>query len=63
LKKTFENYLKLHKKSNYKQIFCYAQKYKNVLLTGEAKVLTSLPSAQRRHAMEALSTLSKYAGC
>ena len=61
--KEFENYLKLQKKSNYKQIFCYAQKYKDVLLTGDAKVLTSLPSAQRRHAMEGLAALSKYAGC
>jgi intergrase/recombinase len=42
---------------------CYAQKYKDVLLTGDAKVLTGLPSAQRRHAMEGLAALSKYAGC
>ena len=45
--KDFENHLKLQKKSNSKQIFCYAQKYKDVLLTGDAKVLTILPSAQR----------------
>ncbi len=38
-------------------------KYKEVLITGDAKVLISLPSAQRRHAMEGLSALSKYAGC
>jgi hypothetical protein len=34
-----------------------------VLLTGDAKVLTTLPSAQRRHAMEGLAALSKYTGC
>jgi hypothetical protein len=34
-----------------------------VLETGDAKVSISLPSAQRRHAMEGLAALSKYAGC
>lgn len=34
-----------------------------MLLTGNAKVLTTLPSAQRRHAMEGLAALSKYSGC
>jgi Archaeal phage integrase len=61
--KDFENQLKLQKKSNFKQIFYYALKYKNVLLTGDAKMLLSLPSAQRRHAMEGLAALSKYVGC
>jgi len=61
--KDFENQLKLQKKTNFKQIFCYALKYKGVLLTGDAKVLLSLPSAQRRHAMEGLASLSKYTGC
>jgi hypothetical protein len=32
-------------------------------VTGEAKVLISLPSAQGRHAMEGLAALSKYVGC
>src|SRR5215203_1162798 len=61
--KDFEKHLKLQKKSNFKQIFCYALKYKEVLMNGDAKVLISLPSAQRRHAMEGLAALSKYAGC
>ena len=34
-----------------------------MLVTGDAKGLISLPSAQRRHAMEGLSALSKYTGC
>jgi hypothetical protein len=34
-----------------------------VLLTGDAKVLTTRPSAQRRHAMEGLAALSKYVEC
>jgi hypothetical protein len=61
--KDFENHLKLQKKGNFKQIFCYALKYKDVLETGDARELISLPSAKRRHAMEGLATLSKYAGC
>jgi hypothetical protein len=61
--KEFENHLKIQKKSNFKQIFCYAEKYKAVLLTGNAEVLMSLASAQRRHAMEGLAALSKYTGC
>ena len=32
-------------------------------MTGDPKVLISLPSAQRRHAMEGLAALSKYTGC
>jgi hypothetical protein len=56
-------YLKTQQKSNYKQIFCYAQKYENVLLTGDASALMQLTDARRRHAMEALAALSKYAGC
>jgi hypothetical protein len=61
--KEFQNHLTLQKKSNFKQIFCYALKYKEVPVTGNAKVLISLQSAQRRHAMEGLAALSKYAGC
>ena len=34
-----------------------------MLVTRDAKALISLPSAQRRHAMEGLAALSKYAGC
>jgi hypothetical protein len=61
-KEAFQNYLKVQKKSNFKQILCYAQKYADVLLTREASILMSLPSAQRRHVMEGLSALAKYAG-
>jgi hypothetical protein len=35
--KDFKNHLKLQTKGNYKQIFCYAHKYKDMLLTGDAK--------------------------
>jgi hypothetical protein len=60
----FENYLKAQKKRNFKQIICYAQKYANVLETQDATPLVNLSSApQRRHAMEALAALSKFAGC
>jgi hypothetical protein len=59
----FENYLKAHNKSNFKQILCYAQKYTDVLLTQNASILVSLSSAaQRWHAREALPA-SKIAGC
>jgi hypothetical protein len=55
----FENYLKAQKKSNFKQILCYAQKYADVLSTGDASTLVSLQSAAvRRHAMEALSAFA-----
>jgi len=61
---SFEDYLKSQKKRNYKHILCYARKYCTVLETGDATPLTSLSSAAtRRHAMEALTALSKYAGC
>jgi hypothetical protein len=45
-KEAFQNYLKVQKISNFKQILCYAQKYTDVLLTGDASILMSLPSAQ-----------------
>jgi Archaeal phage integrase len=60
----FENYLKTQKKRNVRQIICYAQRYAAVLETGDATALVNLSSgAVRRHAMEALTALSKYAGC
>jgi hypothetical protein len=60
----FENYLKAQKKSNFKQILCYAEKYANVLETQDATPLVNLSiAAQRRHTMEALAALSKFAGC
>jgi Archaeal phage integrase len=60
---SFEDYLKSQKKRNYKHILCYAKKYCTVLQTGDASPLVSLSSAAtRRHAMEALTALSKYCG-
>jgi hypothetical protein len=54
-----ENYLKARKKSNFKQILCYAQKYADVLSTGDASTPVSLQSAAvRRHAIEALSAFA-----
>jgi hypothetical protein len=58
----FENYLKAHKKSNFKQTFCYAQKYTDILLTHNASSLKGLPGAPLRHAMEGLSELAKCTG-
>jgi hypothetical protein len=60
----FEDYLKAQKKSNIRQILCIARKYFTVLQTGDATSLVNLSSTvTRRHAMEALSMLSKYSGC
>jgi 7-cyano-7-deazaguanine synthase in queuosine biosynthesis len=43
---------------------CYAHRYASILETRDATPLVNLQSAAiRRHAMEALSTLSKYYGC
>jgi integrase len=47
---------------NYKQIICYARKYSHILQTGDASVLLTLTGPQRRHAMEALTVLSKQIG-
>jgi hypothetical protein len=59
----FESYLKAQNKRNVKQIVCYARKYAAVLQTGDASSITSLSSgATRRHAMEALSVYSRFAG-
>ncbi len=51
------------KHRNLNQIICYARKYSYILETGDASVLTSLTGPQRRHAMEALTVLSKLTGC
>jgi len=48
---------------NRRQIICYARKYSYVLDTGNASTLTTLTGPQRRHAMEALTVLSKSIGC
>jgi hypothetical protein len=48
---------------NINQILCYARKYGSILQTGDASPLTSLTGPQRRHAMEALTVLSKQLGC
>jgi hypothetical protein len=50
-------------KRNRRQIICYARKYAFVLATGDASALTVLTGPQRRHAMEALTVLSKATGC
>jgi hypothetical protein len=59
----FERYLHAQKRRNANQILCYARKYAAILETGEASILVSLTGPQRRHAMESLTVLSKYAGC
>ncbi len=42
---------------------CYAQRYRQVLETGNASAIVSLSSgAIRRHAMEALAAYAKYSG-
>ena len=51
------------KHRNVNQILCYARKYGSILQTGDASPLTSLTGPQRRHAMEALTVLSKLTGC
>ena len=60
----FKTYLKTHKKSsNVRQIICYAKRYHNVLETGDASAIVSLPSAaMRHHIMESLAAYSKYCG-
>jgi Archaeal phage integrase len=43
---------------------CYAQKYHDVLETGDAYPLVNLSSGPvRRHAMEALTAYAKFSGC
>jgi hypothetical protein len=59
---SFESYLKAQNKRNVKQIMCYAQRYHNILKTGDATPLVNLSGPVRRHAMESLSALSKYSG-
>jgi hypothetical protein len=59
----FESYLKAQKRCNVRQILCYAQRYAPVLETGDATTITNeTKPAVRRHAMEALTVLSKYYG-
>jgi Archaeal phage integrase len=59
----FKSYLKAQKKRNVRQIMCYAQEYHTILETGDASILSCLESSTiRRHAMEALSCLSKCNG-
>jgi hypothetical protein len=59
----FEDYLIAQRRRNVKQVVCYAKKYRSVLETGDATAIVNLQSgAIRRHAMEALTALSKYAG-
>lgn len=62
--RSFESYLKSQNKRNIRQIVSYAQRYHSVLETGDASPLTILQSpAMRLHAMESLTSLSKYLGC
>ena len=59
----FEDYLKAQKKRNVRQIVCYAKRYATTVLeTGDASILTTLPSATRLHVMEALAAYSKHKG-
>ncbi len=58
----FEEYLKVHKKRNISQIICYVRKYGSILESGDVSPLTSLTGPQRRHAMEALTVVSKLTG-
>jgi hypothetical protein len=61
---SFESYLKSQNKRNIRQILSYAQRYHSILETGDASPLINLQSAaMRRHAMESLTSLSKYLGC
>ena len=61
---SFESYLKSQNKRNIRQIVSYAQRHHSVLENGDASQLINLQSgAMRRHAMEALTALSKYLGC
>jgi hypothetical protein len=61
---SFETYLKAQNKRNIRQIMNYAQRYHSVLETGDVTPITNLQSgAMRRHAMESLTSLSKYLGC
>ena len=59
----FESYLKTQKKRNARQMLCYAQRYGDILKTGDSTRLVNIQSdAVRRHAMEALCIYSKYTG-
>jgi hypothetical protein len=60
----FEEYLKSQNKRNIRQILSYAQRYHNILETGDATPLVlTKSSTTRRHAMESLAVYSKYLGC
>jgi hypothetical protein len=60
---SFETYLKAQKKRNLRQIMCYAQRYHQLLETGNCASLVNLQSGTiRRHSMEALTELSKFLG-
>ncbi len=53
-------------KSNRKDVGYYvnlARKYSNVITTGDASELLTLTQFQRKHAMGALTDLSKFLGC
>ncbi len=63
---SFEDYLKAKKSRNTRQIMCYAQRYSNILDTGDASPLVNLSTTSgsiRRHTMEALTAYSKHLGC
>ena len=54
---------KRRRKENVRQMLCYAQRYGDILKTGDATRLVNIQSdAVRRHAMEALCIYSKYTG-
>ncbi|MDQ3975396.1 MAG: hypothetical protein M3264_02620 [Thermoproteota archaeon] len=55
---------KRRRKENVRQMLCYAQRYGDILKTGDSTRLVNIQSdAVRRHAMEALCIYSKYTGC
>jgi hypothetical protein len=59
----FEEYLKVHKKRNIKQILCYVRRFSSILETGDASPLVlSESSTVRRHGLEALTIFAKYIG-
>jgi hypothetical protein len=49
----FEDYLKSHNRCNVRQIMCYARKYHNVLLSGDASIIAAIASQYvRRHVLD-----------
>jgi hypothetical protein len=60
--KAFQRYLHADGRKNVNQVLSYARRYSYVLESGNASELLTLTKDSRRHAMAALSVLSKYCG-